>query len=59
MLEARGLAKDLALYSPWSRLFLELDVYGGMELVVDMATDAKRLIRSNTFGMTFTFLYFS
>ena len=34
----------------------KLAVSGIIDLVVDMATDAKREMRTNTFGMPFAFL---
>ena len=66
MFEARGLAKlgglpgdNLVLSSWWNVLAEKLDDSVIMDLVEDMATDAKRKMRPNTFGMPFTFLYFS
>ena len=65
ILEAMGLVKlvrlsveNLDLSSWWSSLAAKLAVSGRMELVIDMATDAKREIMPNTFGMEFHFLYF-
>ena len=49
----------LSLSSRWRSLAAKLAVYGKMDLVVDMATYAKRAISPNNFGMPFTFLYFS
>ena len=37
----------------------KIAVSGIMELVADTATDAKRAMRKNTFGMTFYLLYLS
>ena len=65
MLEARGLVnlgrfsgEDLDLSSWWSSLAVKLDVSGIMNLVEDMATDAKREMRPNNFGMLFFPLVF-
>ena len=65
MLEDRGLVnlgrfsgEDLDLSSWWSSLAVKLAVSGRMNLVADMATDAKREMRPNTFGMTFFLLVF-
>ena len=66
ILEYRGLVKlgrlsgeELYLSSWWRILDGKLAVSGRMELVTDMATDEKRAMRPNNFGMPFTFLYFS
>ena len=66
MLETRWLEKlrrlsgeDLALSSWWSSLVEETAFYGRMDLVIDMATDVKREMRLNTFGMPFIILYLS
>ena len=45
------------LYSLWISLDTKLAVSGSMNLVADMATDAKREIRLNTLGFTYIFLF--
>ena len=66
MMEARRLEKlgllsgeDLYLSSWWSILAAKLSVYGRMDLVADMAIYAKRVMRPNTFDITFPLFYLS
>ena len=66
MLEARALVKldrlsgeYLDLFSQWSILAAKLAVSAIMDLVSDMATDFKRTMRPNTFGIPFPLFYFS
>ena len=66
MLEYRELLKlgrlygeDLSLISWWISLAAKLAVSGRMELVTDMATDAKRTMLPNTFVMPLSLLYLS
>ena len=47
------------LSSWWSRLAANLAVYGRIDFVSDIDTDAKRAMRPNTFGIPFPFLPFS
>ena len=49
--------EDFALSSWWIRLAVKLAVYGIMDLVEVMATDTKRAVSPNIFGMTFTLFY--
>ena len=51
--------EELSIFLWWSRLAEKLAVYGIIELVVDTATDTKREMRPNNFGMPSLFLYFS
>ena len=66
LLEARELIKlgrfsgeELALSSWWIIFAAKIAVSGIMELVADMAADAKRAMRLNTFGIIFPFLCLS
>ena len=66
MMESRGLVKlgilsgeDLDIYSWWSSLDEKLAVSERMNLVVDMATYAKKSMRTNILGIPFTFLPFT
>ena len=66
ILEYRGLVKlgrlygkDLDVSSWWISLAPKIDVYGRMELVVDMKTYAKRKMRPNILGLTSLLFYFS
>ena len=66
MMDSRGLVKlsrfsgeNLDISSWWSRLTEKLAVSGIMGLVADMATDAKRAMRPNTFGVPLSLLYLS
>ena len=65
MLEARGLAKlgilsgeDLDLSAWWKILSEKLAVSGIVDFVADMATNVKKKMRPNNFGMIFSLLYF-
>ena len=66
MLETRGLLKfgglfgeDLYLSSCWSSLAARIDISGRIDLVAEMATDEKRIMRSNNFCVPSPLLYFS
>ena len=66
MLETRGLLKlgrlsgeDLDISSWWIILSVKRAVYGIIDLVSDTATYARMVMSPNTFGIPFTFLYFS
>ena len=66
MFESRGLLKlgilygwDWTLSSLWSILASKLAVFGRLDSVSEISTDANVAMRPNSLGMPFIFLYIS